>query len=109
MDLKLEVICIDPKFSRLPEDELIVCYPAVKPLHEPVATSGENPKSCCCFYFQETTITEIKQKIMKIPDANGLVIDGFPRDVGQALSFEDQVSLPLRAKSSQIITRNSSA
>ncbi|CAG5896420.1 unnamed protein product, partial [Menidia menidia] len=40
---------------------------------------------------QETTITEIKQKIMKIPDANGIVIDGFPRDVGQALSFEDQV------------------
>uniref|UniRef100_A0A3B3Y0R4 Uncharacterized protein n=1 Tax=Poecilia mexicana TaxID=48701 RepID=A0A3B3Y0R4_9TELE len=43
----------------------------------------------------ETTITEIKQKIMKIPDANGIVIDGFPRDVGQALSFEDQVSLYL--------------
>lgn len=41
---------------------------------------------------QETTITEIKQKIMKIPDASGIVIDGFPRDVGQALSFEDQVS-----------------
>lgn len=45
------------------------------------------------FVFQETTITEIKQKIMKIPEANGIVIDGFPRDVGQALSFEDQVSL----------------
>lgn len=42
--------------------------------------------------FQETTITEIKQKIMKIPEASGIVIDGFPRDVGQALSFEDQVS-----------------
>lgn len=41
--------------------------------------------------FQETTITEIKQKIMKIPDAKGIVIDGFPRDIGQALSFEDQV------------------
>lgn len=43
---------------------------------------------------QETTITEIKQKIMKIPDASGLVIDGFPRDVGQALSFEDQICTP---------------
>uniref|UniRef100_A0A3Q3XHG2 Uncharacterized protein n=1 Tax=Mola mola TaxID=94237 RepID=A0A3Q3XHG2_MOLML len=42
----------------------------------------------------ETTITEIKQKIMKIPDANGIVIDGFPRDVGQALSFEDQICTP---------------
>lgn len=30
---------------------------------------------------------------MKIPDANGIVIDGFPRDIGQALSFEDQVCL----------------
>ncbi|KAI1883282.1 hypothetical protein AGOR_G00243600 [Albula goreensis] len=43
---------------------------------------------------QETTITEIKQKIMKIPDATGFVIDGFPRDVGQALSFEDQICTP---------------
>lgn len=43
---------------------------------------------------QETTITEIKQKIMKIPEASGLVIDGFPRDVGQALSFEDQICTP---------------
>ncbi|KAM3865545.1 adenylate kinase isoenzyme 5-like [Diretmus argenteus] len=43
---------------------------------------------------QETTITEIKQKIMKIPHANGIVIDGFPRDVGQALSFEDQICTP---------------
>ncbi|XP_029687508.1 adenylate kinase isoenzyme 5 isoform X1 [Takifugu rubripes] len=43
---------------------------------------------------QETTITEIKQKIMKIPDTNGIVIDGFPRDIGQALSFEDQICTP---------------
>ncbi|MBN3298579.1 KAD5 kinase, partial [Amia calva] len=43
---------------------------------------------------QETTITEIKQKIMQIPDAHGIVIDGFPRDVGQALSFEDQICTP---------------
>lgn len=43
---------------------------------------------------QETTITEIKQKIMKIPDASGIIIDGFPRDVGQALSFEDQICTP---------------
>lgn len=47
---------------------------------------------CFLSVFQETTITEIKQKIMKFPDANGIVIDGFPRDVGQALSFEDQVT-----------------
>ena len=48
---------------------------------------------CDPVVLQETTITEIKQKIMKTPDAAGIVIDGFPRDVGQALSFEDQVRL----------------
>ncbi|XP_053325684.1 adenylate kinase isoenzyme 5 [Spea bombifrons] len=43
---------------------------------------------------QETTITEIKQKLMQIPDSDGIVIDGFPRDVAQALSFEDQICTP---------------
>lgn len=42
---------------------------------------------------KETTITEIKQKLMQIPDEEGVVIDGFPRDVAQALSFEDQVRM----------------
>jgi len=28
---------------------------------------------------------------MQIPDEEGIVIDGFPRDVAQAISFEDQV------------------
>lgn len=44
------------------------------------------------YLFKETTITEIKQRLMQIPDEEGIVIDGFPRDVAQALSFEDQVS-----------------
>ncbi|KAG8437192.1 hypothetical protein GDO86_008039, partial [Hymenochirus boettgeri] len=43
---------------------------------------------------QETTITEIKQKLMQMPDTEGIVIDGFPRDVAQALSFEDQICTP---------------
>nr|XP_056699969.1 adenylate kinase isoenzyme 5 [Euleptes europaea] len=43
---------------------------------------------------QETTITEIKQRLMQIPDEEGIVIDGFPRDVAQALSFEDQICIP---------------
>ena len=30
-----------------------------------------------------------------MPDEVGIVIDGFPRDVAQALSFEDQVRLSL--------------
>lgn len=28
-----------------------------------------------------------------MPDEEGIVIDGFPRDVAQALSFEDQVRM----------------
>ncbi|XP_051855347.1 adenylate kinase isoenzyme 5 isoform X2 [Antechinus flavipes] len=43
---------------------------------------------------QETTITEIKQKLMQMPDEEGIVIDGFPRDVAQAISFEDQICTP---------------
>ncbi|XP_055498445.1 adenylate kinase isoenzyme 5 [Leucoraja erinacea] len=43
---------------------------------------------------QETTITEIKQHLMQLPDARGIVIDGFPRDVAQVLSFEDQICSP---------------
>ncbi|NXY02516.1 KAD5 kinase, partial [Pteruthius melanotis] len=43
---------------------------------------------------QETTITEIKQRLMQIPDEEGIVIDGFPRDVAQAISFEDQICNP---------------
>ncbi|XP_020824196.1 adenylate kinase isoenzyme 5 isoform X1 [Phascolarctos cinereus] len=43
---------------------------------------------------QETTITEIKQKLMQMPDEEGIVIDGFPRDVAQAISFDDQICPP---------------
>lgn len=45
------------------------------------------------FLKKETTITEIKQKLMQMPEELGIVIDGFPRDVAQALSFEDQVRM----------------
>ncbi|XP_067892804.1 adenylate kinase isoenzyme 5 isoform X4 [Heterodontus francisci] len=43
---------------------------------------------------QETTITEIKHRLMQFPDAQGFVIDGFPRDVAQVLTFEDQICTP---------------
>uniref|UniRef100_UPI00398E5C86 adenylate kinase isoenzyme 5-like n=1 Tax=Pristiophorus japonicus TaxID=55135 RepID=UPI00398E5C86 len=43
---------------------------------------------------QETTITEIKQQLMQQPDAQGFVIDGFPREVSQAICFDDQICLP---------------
>ncbi|XP_067876933.1 adenylate kinase isoenzyme 5-like isoform X2 [Heterodontus francisci] len=43
---------------------------------------------------QETTITEIKQQLMQHPDARGFVIDGFPREVSQAICFDDQICVP---------------
>ncbi|XP_059495898.1 adenylate kinase isoenzyme 5-like isoform X2 [Stegostoma tigrinum] len=43
---------------------------------------------------QETTITEIKQKLMQQPDSPGFVIDGFPREVSQAICFDDQICVP---------------
>nr|XP_014348584.1 PREDICTED: adenylate kinase isoenzyme 5-like [Latimeria chalumnae] len=43
---------------------------------------------------QETTITEIKQQLMQHPDAQGFVIDGFPREVAQAFCFDDQICDP---------------
>ncbi|XP_072420525.1 adenylate kinase isoenzyme 5-like isoform X2 [Chiloscyllium punctatum] len=43
---------------------------------------------------QETTIMEIKQQLMQQPGALGFVIDGFPREVSQAISFDDQICVP---------------
>ncbi|XP_055520166.1 adenylate kinase isoenzyme 5-like isoform X4 [Leucoraja erinacea] len=43
---------------------------------------------------QETTINEIKQQLMQQPDAQGFVIDGFPREVSQAICFDDQICVP---------------
>ncbi|XP_025026442.1 adenylate kinase isoenzyme 1 isoform X2 [Python bivittatus] len=42
----------------------------------------------------ETTIEELKQQFIKQPDAKGFVVDGFPRDIGQAFMFEEQVGSP---------------
>ncbi|KAJ6654577.1 hypothetical protein lerEdw1_006730 [Lerista edwardsae] len=42
----------------------------------------------------ETTIEELKQQFIKQQDARGFVVDGFPRDIGQALTFEEQIGSP---------------
>ncbi|XP_013925165.1 PREDICTED: adenylate kinase isoenzyme 5-like, partial [Thamnophis sirtalis] len=42
----------------------------------------------------ETTIEELKQQFIKHPDAQGFVVDGFPRDISQAFLFEEQVGSP---------------
>uniref|UniRef100_A0A8D0LCG7 Nucleoside-diphosphate kinase n=1 Tax=Sphenodon punctatus TaxID=8508 RepID=A0A8D0LCG7_SPHPU len=43
---------------------------------------------------QETTIEELKQQFIKQPDARGFVVDGFPREIGQAFTFEEQIGSP---------------
>lgn len=42
----------------------------------------------------ETTIEELKHQFIKQQDARGFVVDGFPRDIGQALTFEEQIGSP---------------
>ncbi|KAM4695811.1 adenylate kinase isoenzyme 1 isoform 1-T1 [Rhinophrynus dorsalis] len=42
----------------------------------------------------ETTIEELKQQFINHQDANGFVVDGFPRDIGQAFTFEEQIGSP---------------
>ncbi|KAM3825779.1 LOW QUALITY PROTEIN: endoglin [Vipera latastei] len=38
----------------------------------------------------ETTVEELKQQFIRHPEAKGFVVDGFPRDIGQAFLFEEQ-------------------
>ncbi|KAL7978526.1 hypothetical protein Chor_004343, partial [Crotalus horridus] len=38
----------------------------------------------------ETTVEELKQQFIKHPKAKGFVVDGFPRDIGQAFLCEEQ-------------------
>ncbi|KAM3825778.1 adenylate kinase isoenzyme 5-like [Vipera latastei] len=40
----------------------------------------------------ETTVEELKQQFIRHPEAKGFVVDGFPRDIGQAFLFEEQMA-----------------
>ncbi|XP_053551448.1 adenylate kinase isoenzyme 5-like [Bombina bombina] len=42
----------------------------------------------------ETTIEELKQQFINQQDSQGFVVDGFPRDIGQAFTFEEQIGSP---------------
>ncbi|XP_063001030.1 adenylate kinase isoenzyme 5-like, partial [Elgaria multicarinata webbii] len=42
----------------------------------------------------ETAIEELKQQFIKQQDAKGFVVDGFPRDISQAFTFEEQIGSP---------------
>ncbi|XP_072096300.1 adenylate kinase isoenzyme 5-like isoform X1 [Mobula birostris] len=42
----------------------------------------------------ETTIEELKHQFMKHPDAKGFIVDGFPKEISQAFTFEEQIGSP---------------
>ncbi|XP_078502810.1 adenylate kinase isoenzyme 5-like [Lissotriton helveticus] len=42
----------------------------------------------------ETTIEELKQQFIRHHDAPGFIVDGFPREIGQAFTFEEQIGSP---------------
>ncbi|XP_062398259.1 adenylate kinase 5, like [Sardina pilchardus] len=43
---------------------------------------------------QETTIEELKHQFMKKQDVKGFIVDGFPREIAQAFTFEEQIGSP---------------
>ncbi|KAK6306771.1 hypothetical protein J4Q44_G00236960 [Coregonus suidteri] len=43
---------------------------------------------------QETTIEELKQQFIKQQGAKGFIVDGFPREIAQAFTFEEQIGSP---------------
>ncbi|MGH0116841.1 UNVERIFIED_CONTAM: hypothetical protein FKN15_019230 [Acipenser sinensis] len=43
---------------------------------------------------QETMIEELKQQFIKHQDAKGFIVDGFPREIAQAFTFEEQIGSP---------------
>uniref|UniRef100_A0A667YK89 Adenylate kinase 5, like n=1 Tax=Myripristis murdjan TaxID=586833 RepID=A0A667YK89_9TELE len=43
---------------------------------------------------QETAIKALKRQLIGQPEARGFIVDGFPRDVSQALSFQEQIGCP---------------
>ncbi|XP_040897835.1 adenylate kinase isoenzyme 5-like [Toxotes jaculatrix] len=43
---------------------------------------------------QEETITELRQQLIGLQEVRGFIVDGFPRDVHQALSFQEQIGSP---------------
>ena len=45
------------------------------------------------FFFQEIIVELLKCAMMKHTQSPGFLIDGFPRELGQAKQFEDEVAL----------------
>ncbi|XP_074525782.1 uncharacterized protein LOC141790046 [Halichoeres trimaculatus] len=49
------------------------------------------PQTVC---LQEETISELRRQMIGQQEAKGFIVDGFPRDVHQALSFQEQIGSP---------------
>ncbi|XP_048844285.1 adenylate kinase 5, like [Brienomyrus brachyistius] len=43
---------------------------------------------------QDTTIEELKHQFIKRQGAEGFIVDGFPREISQAFTFEEQIGSP---------------
>ncbi|XP_070820699.1 uncharacterized protein [Chaetodon trifascialis] len=43
---------------------------------------------------QEETISELRQQLSGQQEVSGFIVDGFPRDIHQALSFQEQIGSP---------------
>ncbi|XP_070759831.1 adenylate kinase isoenzyme 5-like [Enoplosus armatus] len=43
---------------------------------------------------QEETITELRRQLIGQQEVRGFIVDGFPRDIHQALSFQEQIGSP---------------
>ncbi|KAK5910624.1 hypothetical protein CesoFtcFv8_004445 [Champsocephalus esox] len=44
--------------------------------------------------LQEETISELRRQMIGQSEVRGFIVDGFPRDVHQALSFQEQIGSP---------------
>lgn len=55
----------------------------------PEPTSGKSPVSLLA--------SELRQQLIGQQDVRGFVVDGFPRDVHQAMSFQEQVQTNRKA------------
>ncbi|CAJ1069349.1 adenylate kinase 5%2C like [Xyrichtys novacula] len=44
--------------------------------------------------LQEETISELRRNLISQQEVKGFIVDGFPRDVHQALSFQEQIGSP---------------
>ena len=66
---------------------VIIIYYAI--VYQPIYYTNQ-----CVRFVQEIVLEMLKEAILaKAPTSKGFLIDGYPRDLKQGQSFEDQVNL----------------